>query len=201
MGDTMNWKTGIKLLCIALILFTTGCATGLTLVAPRVEEVSHGKKEAGDRINVIYTLTENDGTYALTRQPLCKEQVEEIRTTRKRPRGFILALAETAFYGAGIVDYVVAKIYANLSDEEIARAMVDSGEVIPCGDPEKAAGEEVILQFPDSERIQHLLTDDNARIPLEALLAKEMRDLQINVFVKREGNILYIKTIDQTFTF
>ena len=197
----MNWKTGFQLLLALFMVLSVGCASGLTLVAPRVKEVSYGKKETGDRINVIYRLDENRGIYTLTRQPLCKEQVEEITTSRKRPRGLFFALCEVPLYGLGLADYLVAKIYTGLSDKEVSRTMVDSGQVIPCGEPEQACQEEVILQFPDSERVQHILTDDSARIPLETLIAKETQDLHINVFVKREGDILYIKTIDQTFTF
>lgn len=195
----MQLKKIISVICLSSLLFAMGCASGLTMMAPRVEDVSYGDKGVGDRINVVYMLEEDEGIYTLTRQPYCKETVEEIQTSRKRTRGFIVALCELPLYGLGVVDYMVAKVYANASEEELGRFTVDSGEITPCGDVEKAAGEEVLLQFPDSERVKQLLTDDNAVVHLEKLLKEKTRDLQVNVFVKKENNILYIKTIDKTY--
>ena len=196
----MHLKKIIGLIWLSTLLFAMGCASALTMSAPRVEEVHNGEKGVGKRINAVYMLEEDEGIYTLTRQPYCKETVEEIQISRKRPRGFIIALCELPLYGLGAVDYLMAKIYANASEEEIGRMMADSGDVIPCGDIEKAAHEKVLLQFPDSERLQSLLTDDNAVIQLGECFEKSCRDLQIHVFVKKENNILYISTIDKTYT-
>ncbi|WP_300667461.1 hypothetical protein [Desulfoluna sp.] len=197
----MQLKKIISLICLAGLLFAMGCASGLTMVAPRVEEITEGEKGMGDRINVVYMLEEEKGIYTLTRQPYCKETVEKIQVSRKRPRGFIIALCELPLYGLGAVDYLVAKIYANASEEEMGRLIGNSGKIIPCGEVEPAAHEEILLQFPDSERIKRLLTDNKATLQLEELLKEKGQDLQINVFVKKENNILYIKTIDKTFHF
>lgn len=197
----MQPKKIIGTICLLSLLFSMGCASGLTVVAPRVEEVGYGEKGVGERINVVYMLEENGGVYTLTRQPYCKETVEEIRTSRKRPRGFILALFEIPLYGLGVVDYLMAKIYASTSGEELGRVTVNSGAITPCGGVEKAAGEEVLLQFPDSQKVQHLTTDPSAILHLEEILNTKSRDLQINVFVKNENNILYIRTLDKTFNF
>ena len=195
----MHLKKIISVICLSGLLFAMGCASALTMMTPRVEEVSYGDKGVGERINVVYMLEEDKGVYTLTRQPYCKETEEEIQISRKRPRGFIIAICELPLYGLGILDYMVAKIYANGSEKELGRVTVDSGEITPCGDVEKAPGEEVLLQFPDSERVKQLLTDDKASLQLEELLKEKIQDLQINVFVKTEGNILYIKTIDRTY--
>lgn len=195
----MHLKKIISTIFLLSLLLTMGCASALTMSAPRVEEVGYGEKGVGERINVVYMLEEDEGTYTLSRQPYCKETVEEIQISRKRPRGFIVALCELPLYGLGVLDYMVAKIYANASEEELGRLPVPSGEVVPCGDVEQAPGEKVLLQFPDSERVKQLLTDDKATLHLEEILKEKSRDLQINVFVKNEGNILYIKTIDRTY--
>ncbi|BCS98438.1 hypothetical protein DSLASN_40700 [Desulfoluna limicola] len=195
----MHLKTIISAICLSGLLFAMGCASALTMSAPRVEEVTYGETGVGERINVVYMLEEEEGMYTLSRQPYCKETVEEIQLSRKRTRGFIVALCELPLYGLGILDYIVAKIYANASEEELGRLPVASGGVVPCGDVEQAPGEKVLLQFPDSERVKELLTDDKASLHLEELLNEKSRDLQINVFVKNEGNILYIKTIDRTY--
>lgn len=197
----MQLKQLISLICLLSLPLAMGCASALTMAAPRVEEVNYGEKGVGQRINVVYMLQEDEGIYTLTRQPYCKETVEEIQVSRKRPRGFILALCELPLYGLGAVDYLVAKIYAGASEEELGRLIADSGEVIPCGEVEKAAGEQVLLQFPDAKRVERLLTDDNATLQLEALLKEKGQDLQINVFVKKENDILYIKTLDKTHRF
>jgi hypothetical protein len=197
----MQLKKIISLICLSSLLCAMGCASGLTMMAPRVEEMTYGYKGVGERITVVYMLQEKKGVYTLTRQPYCKETVEEIQISRKRPRGFILALCELPLYGLGAVDYLVAKIYANASDEELGRITANSGEILPCGEVEQAPNEEILLQFADSKRIQRLLTDNQATLQLEELLKEKSRDLQIHVFVKKENNILYIKTIDNSFNF
>jgi len=197
----MNLKSIISFTWLSSLLLAMGCASALTMSAPRVEEVHYGEKGVGERINAVYMLEEDEGVYTLTRQSYCKETVEEIQISRKRPRGFILALCELPLYGLGAVDYLMAKIYANASEEELGRLPADSGEVIPCGEVEKAAHEKVILQFPDSERLQTLLTDSDAVLQLGECLKETCRELQINVFVKKENSILYISTIDKTYAF
>ncbi|VFQ43513.1 hypothetical protein [Desulfoluna butyratoxydans] len=196
----MHLKRTIGLIWLSSLLLAMGCASALTMSAPRVEETRTGDKGVGQRINAVYMLEEDEGIYTLTRQPYCKETIEEIQISRKRPRGFIIALCELPLYGLGAVDYLMAKIYANASEEELGRLMADSGDVIPCGDVEKAPGEKVLLQFPDSGRLKNLLTDDNAVIQLDECFKKSCRDLQIHVFVKKENDILYISTIDKTYT-
>ena len=197
----MKTKRIIAAICLSSLLFIMGCATGLTMMAPRVEDVEYGEKGAGEEINVVYSLNEDEGAYTLTRQPHCKETVEEINVSRKRPRGFIIALCEIPLYGLGIVDYLVAKVYANSSREELGRTTVDSGEILSCGGEALAANKTVVLQCPDTNRIEHLLTDDSARIPIETWIHEEHQDHQINLFVKEKGDFLYISTIDKTHQF
>ncbi len=193
----MTLKNLSMMIVAACCLWTSGCATVLTIAYPPVEETRKGDVRPGHQIGHHYVMTEEKDGLLLQKEPLCAQEIQVINVKRKRLHGVIPAIIEIPFFGLGIADLVVAGTYTRATVEESDGGYVKGSEVLTCGDLEFAPNEELILQFPVSMDVRHVTTDEKGLIPISVLQNIPRGETCFNVFVKLKDGPSFVKTLEK----
>ena len=193
----MTLRYVLMIILCASCLWTSGCATVLTVAYPPVEETKQGGIKSGSPAGYHYAMTEDKDALLLQKQPLCTQDIQVINIKRKQLHGVIPAVMEIPFFGLGIADLVVAGSFAKASIEETEGGYVKGSEVVICGEMVFAPNEDLVIQFPESTRVSHVKTDGKGKISLEVLESMPKGEMQFNVFVREKDGYAYVKTFER----
>ncbi|MFA6011805.1 MAG: hypothetical protein WC799_17575 [Desulfobacteraceae bacterium] len=185
------------IIVVASCLWTSGCATVLTVAYPPLEETRHGETKPGSQVAFHYVMSEEKDSLLLQKQPLCSQQIQIIKIKRKQLHGVIPAIVEVPFFGLGIADLVVAGVYTRATVEESDGGYVKGVEIMACGDLMFAPNEELIIQYPTSTDVKHMRTNEKGMIPLNSLEHMPKGENSFNVFVKEEKGVSFVKTFEK----
>ncbi len=185
------------IIVVVSCLWTSGCATVLTVAYPPLEETRHGETKPGSQVAFHYVMSEEKDSLLLQKQPLCSQEIQIIKIKRKQLHGVIPAIVEVPFFGLGIADLVVAGVFTRASVEESDGGYVKGVEIMACGDLVFAPNEELIIQYPASTDVKHMRTNEKGMIPLNSLENMPKGESSINVFVKEEKGVSYVKTFEK----
>lgn len=193
----MTLKNLLMTIVAACCLWTSGCATVLTVAYPPVEETRKGDVRPGSQIGHHYVISEEKGGLLLQKEPLCVQEVQVINVKRKQLHGVIPAVIEIPFFGLGIADLVVAGTYTRATIEETDGGYVKGNQVLACGDLAFAPNEELILQFPVSLEVRRVTTDEKGMIPLNVVQSFPGGETRFNVFVKLKEGPSFVRTFEK----
>ncbi|MFP4392884.1 MAG: hypothetical protein ACLFOA_08240 [Desulfohalobiaceae bacterium] len=180
-----------------LLLLTQGCASTYTAVAPSHTHQEKKDTSLGDPEDYTYKLQEqtNKYSYKVYKSPLCPELVHIQEITKKRPRGFLFAVAEMPLYGLGLVDWVLAHAIAQESEQTNKTWKEPTGRVIQCGAKQPAPRQKILLQLPRREEQLVQRTDKEGLLHLHSCLQNYSGEGQVNLFVIFGEDIKYLSTI------
>ncbi len=197
-----RWISCLKLAIAlgVLALAASGCASAITAASPPyTKEVEQGTHVEDEVRSYEYDLKSLSPVYSfqLHRTPLCPEKARMQRISRKQPRGFVLALAEMPLYGLGLLDWLYAKSISEESEEVLDTWLEPTDKLMPCGEPELASGEVVILQTPREIDVPQktVHTDSEGKLELESVLVDHFRFGLVNLFVLSDGDLKYLRSI------
>ncbi len=186
------------MLIVALsCLWTSGCATVLTVAYPPVEETRHAEAKQGTQVAFHYVMSEGKDHLLLQKEPLCSQDIKVINVKRKQLHGVIPAMVEIPFFGLGIADLVLAGVFTRATVEETDGGYVKGSDLIVCGNLAFAPDEDLIIQFPASTEVKHVKTDQKGMIPLTFLETMPKGENSFNVFVKEDAGVSYVKTFEK----
>lgn len=193
----MTLRNLSMIMVAACCLWTSGCATVLTVAYPPIEETRKGETKPSSQVGYHYVMSEEKSSLILQKQPLCAQEIKVIKVKRKQLHGVIPAIVEIPFFGLGIADLVIAGVFTRATVEESDGGYVRSSDIVVCGDMAFAPNEDLIVQFPMSTEVKHVRTDDKGMIPLAVLEAMPMGETYYNVFVREKGGVTYVKTFEK----
>ena len=176
-------------------LVCSGCASVLTVAAPRESEIVDGKTVIGKQVHVEYSVLKSSGGYYLMKKPYCQELVEKNRVSRKRLRGLLLAEPEVIIWGLGIADWAVADAISESSAEVERVDLVETGILVLCGESVLARNETVIIQFPETLRTVSIRADSNGRLNLENATSDPAGEKYMNLFIQSGQSLAYITSM------
>lgn len=194
----MNYKTLATVIVALSCLWTSGCATVLTVAYPPVEETRHGETKQGVQVSYHYVMSEEKDHLLLKKEPLCTQEIQVINVKRKQLHGVIPAMVEIPFFGLGIADLVLAGVFTRATVEETEGGYVKGADLKICGNLASAPDEDLIIQFPASTDVKHVKTDSNGTIPLTILETMPKGETSFNVFVKGDSGVSYVKTFEKS---
>lgn len=181
----------------ASCLWTSGCATVLTVAYPPLEETRQGETKPGGQVAFHYVMSEEKESLLLQKQPLCSQEIKIVKVKRKQLHGVIPAMVEIPFFGLGIADLVFAGVFARATVEESDGGYVKGSDMMICGDLVFAPNEDLVIQFPTSTDVKHMKTDEKGMIPLKSLEILPKGETSFNVYVKEEKGVSYVKTFEK----
>lgn len=174
-----------------LCCITMSCASILTHMSPLESELvtetsfkpSSGVHYSSDLgINIIY----------LTRAPCCPTYAKTYRIAKKRSEVAIpVALGELALFGFGLIDMIAMHAIAEDSKVEYLLGDYDTGVSMPCGKPEIASGETMIIENELHCIYHEVITDDSGKIDLDPILGTIRDRLKYRIYLKSDPTVSF----------
>ena len=184
---TSQNSTWLVVIVTVLAMLANGCASSMTSCAPRLTTVQEGETftSGTQALRFDASLTMDRKHLMVTQTAICREMVSRESVSRKKLHGVFPAVIEIGFFGLGILDLVMANSIVKESEVRTPLEAIPTGNMLPCGNIQPAAYQQVILQFSDSDALVYALTDENGMInPETALTMDRKRTAYVNVFVR-----------------
>lgn len=194
-------KNKYRLICFMIMscFFLNGCATVMTMSGSPLKEVEIGDdRDSGREMSSNYKFVRGDKEFIVLRQPYCMETATEKIIYRKRMRGVIPAVVEIPLYGLGLVDLVVARQIAAKTIKVEDGDVVETGNIIECGDFRPAENAELVVQCPQTGQIAYARTGSDGEIAVGKLLSGFLNNSQVNVFVREDRCFAYLSTLNSS---